>query len=150
MMPIRGTLLAVAAAGLLAACAEPPPPPTAAALTVAASQDVNGGVPVKVQVFYLSSPAAFEAADYFTLSGNPRAALGADLVGVDEYLLAPGQTATAQKTFLQPPAAVGVVAGFRNVDQPGWKATAPLAPNTVNGVTVSVGASTVSIENKAE
>jgi len=151
--PRLPAILALAGALLASACAEPPTPPTTVALTVAGGADMNGGVPAKVQVFYLTSTAKFESQDYFTLSENAQGALGADLLAEDEYLLRPGDEATGAKSFPAgpvQPAAIGAIAGFRNVDQPGWKATAPLAPNGNNAVTVSVGAETVTIESAAQ
>ena len=153
--PRRPALLALAAAALAAACAEPPPPtpPTNVALTVSRAQDMNGGAPAKVQVFYLTSPAKFETQDYFTLADEAQGALGADLVGEEEYLLRPGEEVAATQSFMPgpiTPSAIGVIAGFRSVDQPGGKATAPLAANANNAVSVSVGADTVTIESGME
>lgn len=143
----------IALAGALAACAEPPPPPpppTTVALEIVAGADLNGGVPAKVQIFYLSSTAAFEAADYFSLADNAQATLGADLIAADEYLMQPGATVTAAKTFDIAPAAIGAVAGFRSVDQPGWRTTGPIAANAANKIDVSVGADTITVSAAVE
>lgn len=137
--------LALLAALALVACAEGPPPPTNVALTVTAAPDSNGGAPVKVKVYYLASTAAFDGADFFSVFDNAAGTLGADLVSVDEYLLAPGASVSASKSFQVPVSHVGVAAGFRDIDQPGWRATAPLAPNAANPVAVTLQGSTARV-----
>ncbi|MEM6933287.1 MAG: type VI secretion system lipoprotein TssJ [Pseudomonadota bacterium] len=127
----------------LAACAEPPPPPTTVALSIVGGPTMNGGVPAKVKVYYLASTAKFEAADFFALFDDAEATLGPDLASVDEYLLAPGKTEEDAKSFLTPPVAIGVIAAFKNIGQPGWRAVAPLAPNTENPIAVILDGDTV-------
>ena len=136
----------------LAACGgpPPPPPPTSVTLTLAASPGMNGGLPAQVKVYWLRSAQRFEGADFFALFGEPEATLGPDLVAVDVHLLAPGETVEAVKTFDRPaatPAVVGVVAGFRDVDRPGWSATAPLTPHAPNARAVTLGPAAVSFED---
>lgn len=140
---IRLALLGLAA--LAAACAAPPPPPTTVALTIAATPEMNDAAPARIQVYYLASAAGFRGQDYFALSGDPKAALGADLVASDEYLLSPGQTATESRSFDQPVSHVGVVVGFRDIGSAGWRAILPLSANAPNAVKITVGANAVSI-----
>ncbi|MEM7667603.1 MAG: type VI secretion system lipoprotein TssJ [Pseudomonadota bacterium] len=147
-MITRRTMGQLTAATLLAgltACAEPPPPPTTVALSIVGGATMNGGVPAKVKVYYLTSAANFQAADFFAVFDTPEATLGPDLVAVDEYLLAPGKTEEDAKSFATPPAAVGVVAAFKNIGQPGWRAVAPLAPNTANPIAVALEGDTVTV-----
>lgn len=136
----RRRMLAALTALPLAACAGPEaPPPTSAALTLTGAADMNGGRPAKVAIFWLRGAAAFEAADFFALSENPGATLGADLAAMDERLLAPGRTVEAARSFDgPPPVALGLVAGFRNVGRPGWRAVVPLAPHAANAVAATL------------
>lgn len=133
-------LAALAAAALLTACAPPPEPPkpTTVALEIVGEPDMNGGAPVRVKVFYLKSEAAFQTADFFALDGNAAGVLGQDLIAVDEYALTPGGTAAATKSFDQPVPHIGAVAGLRDVDRPGWKATTALAPRAPNAMRLTV------------
>lgn len=132
----------------LSACAEPPPPPpppTTVALSVAGGADMNGGAPAKVKVYYLSSTAKFNAADFFAVFGEPEATLGADLIAVDEYLLAPGKSVADAKSFDVKPVAVGVIGAFRDVGQPGWRAVKPIVANAENPISVALSGNTVTV-----
>lgn len=145
----RAALVGIAA-GAVSACSPPPPPPpppapTAVALTIVGAPDMNGQRPAKVKVFYLASAATFGSADFFALFDQPDATLGADLLASDEYTLAPGRTLQDAKQFATPPAAIGIVAGFRNVDGPGWRAITALVPNAPNPIAVSLSGNTVTI-----
>ena len=139
-------IAALGALLLAAACATPPPPPTTVDLNVAADATSNGGAPVQVKVYYLSSAANFNAGDFFALFNEPQATLGADLMQVDTYLLQAGETKMDAKSFDLAPAAVGVIAAFRSVDQPGWRASKPLAPNAPNPVVVTISGQSVAIQ----
>lgn len=139
----RPTALTLAA--LVAACAPAPTPPTTVALTVATTPDMNGTAPARVQVYYLASVAGFQGQDYFALSGQPQAALGADLVAVDEYLLNPGAGTTDSRSFDRPVSHVAVVVGFRDIGTAAWRATLPLTANAPNPVKVTVTANAVTI-----
>lgn len=130
----------------LSACGMPPPPPTTINLTVAASATSNSGNPVQVKVYYLRSTPKFEGGDFFSLFNSPEATLGADLADTDNYLLTPGTDATGARSYdTAAPVAIGVIAAFRSVDQPGWRAVGALAPNTANPINVTIDGTTVTI-----
>jgi type VI secretion system protein VasD len=137
-IPNRPAVAALALGLALAACAEPPPSPTTVALGIETTADMNGGAPAKVKVYYLTSDANFRAGDFFSLFNDPGAALGQDLVAVDEYLLAPGDTASDTRSFDMAVPYIGVVAGLREVDRPGWKAIGDLAPRAANPIVLTV------------
>jgi len=138
---------ALAMAALVAACAAPPapPPPTSVALTINTAPDANSGLPARVQVYYLSSVAGFQGADYFALSDDAQATLGADLVAADQYLMSPASTQSDGKSFDRAVTHIGVVVGFRDISTAAWRATMPLTPNAPNPVAVEVGANSVSL-----
>lgn len=138
-------LTALILVGLVASCAEPPPPPppTTVTLNVTGGADMNGGAPAKVKVYYLNSTAKFKVSDFFALFDNAQATLGPDLVAVDEYLLAPGKVETDQKIFKVEPAAIGIVAAFKSVDQPGWRVSKALVPNAENPIAATLNGMTV-------
>lgn len=142
----------IALALALAACAEPPPPPapTGVALAITAGSGMNGGNPAKVKVFYLTSDANFLAADYFALNNEPAKTLGQDLVAVDEFLMAPGDTADDTKTFDLAVPYIGAVVGLRDIDQPGWRAISDLNARAPNAVGLTVDADGAKFEAIAE
>ncbi|XDA99853.1 type VI secretion system lipoprotein TssJ [Sulfitobacter sp. LCG007] len=130
----------------LSACA--PSPQTAATtvdLTITGEADMNGGLPAQVKVYYLTSGAAFGSGDFFALFNEPEATLGADLVAVDDFQLAPGRSVSDSRRFTQAPGTIGVVAAFRDIDGSRFLATRPIVPGSSNAVSVSIGANAVSI-----
>jgi type VI secretion system protein VasD len=139
---------AIASLLLLAACAAPPPPPppTSVNLSITGGSDMNGGAPAQVKVYYLASPAGFGTGDFFALFDTPEATLGADLIAVDTFQLAPDRTVTNSREFTTNPTAVGVVAAFRAIDGATFKALRPLTPNTRNPVTVTLSGNRVAIQ----
>jgi type VI secretion system protein VasD len=144
------SLPAAALALALSACAEPPPSPTTVALRIDATEQMNQGAPARIKVYYLTSDANFEAADFFSLFEEPGATLGQDLVTVDEYLLAPGETVEDVKSFDMAVPHVGVVAGLRDIDSPGWKATGDLAPRAPNPIVLTLSGEGAKVEPVAE
>ncbi len=142
----RTRLAAALALGALAlAACGGPPPPTTVTLALTGSADMNGSAPAKVRVVYLGSQARFSTADYFVLAEGAEAALGPDLIAVDDYLLSPGQSIRDARSFDQPVTHVGVVAGYRDIGRAGWRGAAPLVPRTANTVTATVGGSAVAV-----
>ncbi|MEO1469453.1 MAG: type VI secretion system lipoprotein TssJ [Pseudomonadota bacterium] len=139
--------LGIAGMAVLVGCTPEPVPPTDVALNIEGTASMNGGAPAQAKVYYLTSTANFEAGDFFALFNDPRGTLGTDVLQVDEYLLSPGASVQDTKVFSPAlaPTAIGVVAGFRDIDQPGWRTTAPLTPNGPNAVTVVLDGSTVSV-----
>ena len=141
-----GAALALALAGMLAACGPEAPKPTTVALSISAAEDANGGAPTRVKVYYLTGASVFRSEDFFALFDEPSATLGEDLVEVDQYLLAPGEGATDLKVFERAVPTVGVVAAFRDIDQPGWRAVTQLTPRGENATTVGLTGNTVTLE----
>jgi type VI secretion system protein VasD len=140
---LKLTVLAIISLVFVNACASGP---TTVSMNFIASADTNGGLPVKVTVFYLSSTSKFNSADYFTLASNPQAALGAELLKVGSVLLSPGQSKSLNATFdAGGPVAVGVIVGFKAIDSAKWNATASVKSGSENLLTVGVTSASVSI-----
>ena len=137
----------IALTGLLAlvGCAASGPAPTTVQLAIAGTADMNGGAPAKVKVYYLAPAGAFRTSDFFSVFNNPQAALGADLISVDEFQLAPGRTVTNTRSFPVAPVAIGVVAAFRDINGSKFLDVRPLAANAANTVRVVVSGKSVSI-----
>ena len=101
--------------------------------------------PPKCKSSTCSPDAKFNATDFFALNESPAGALGPDLIATDEYFLQPGLVVTDSKTFKQPTPKIAVIAAFRDVDQPGWKATADIPQNATSDAAVSIGANAVGV-----
>lgn len=111
-----------AAVGLaaLAACASAPKPAQVSG-TIQASAQVNPSTskrpsPLLVRVYELKSAAGFNSADFMSLYQRDTAEVAADLVGKEEFMLAPGESKPDAKT-LSPDTRffLGVLAAFRDV-----------------------------------
>ena len=103
--------------------------PIAGNLTAAAqvNPDVSGRAsPVAVKVYQLRSAGTFESSDFFKLYTQPAAALGADLVSSTEIMVRPGETKRFDQEIDPQTRFVGVVAGFRDVENAQWRAVAPV------------------------
>ena len=118
---------AIAMALLLSACAAKPPEDVTIKGSVYAVDSINPDSlgrpsPLLVKVFQLGAVDKFEAADYFALSDSADATLGADLLGVESFLLAPGDTKPYEGEFDPQTRFIGVIAGYRNIHQAQWRA----------------------------
>ncbi|WP_299654851.1 type VI secretion system lipoprotein TssJ [uncultured Tateyamaria sp.] len=130
-------LVCAMALSILAGCAEQGPAPTTVTLSITGAADMNGGAPAQVKVYYLNDTERFRSSDFFAVFEQPEATLGADLVSVSPFSLAPGRTVADTKSFATPPAAIGVVAAFRDING-AFLAVRTLVPNAPNPVQVTL------------
>lgn len=96
-------------------------------LAVMAEAEVNPDdkgrpAPILVRLYELKSSAAFEAADYFTLHGNDKALIGADMLVREEFILRPGETRAIRRKSHPDLGAIGVLAGYRDLGLSDWRA----------------------------
>lgn len=84
--------------------------------------------PVRVRVFELRNAASFNRADYFSLVERAQATLGADLIDQDEVLLQPGQQLNIQRSLNPATRHVGLVVGYREIDQAQWRTVLDITP----------------------
>ena len=137
-------LIALGLAGCMAAPPPPPPAPTIVNVTVVAAPDVNPNdtgrpSPVRVTLFELTSPSAFQLADFFQLDEQAQATLGGEMVSSESVIVPPGGSESVTLNFQMPSRALGVIASFQNIDAAVWRTTVPIAPNQTTSVTVNVG-----------
>src|SRR5690606_12820903 len=71
--------------------------------------------------YELRSPAAFQTTDYFALQADPGKALGADLLQVQRLTLHPGTPETLRRPGNVGAKALGIVAGYRDLDGSQWR-----------------------------
>ena len=138
-------------AALAAACASAPKP-TLVAATVTTSADANAdssgrASPLLVRVFELSNRAAFEAADYVSLFEREKPVLGAEMITVDEWIIAPKEERLLQRKLAPEARFIGVVAAYRDIERAHWRAVVPVKAQADNTVTIRAGALAVTATN---
>lgn len=95
--------------------------------------------PVTIMVHQLRSSSAFDNADFFALQ-DPAGTLAGDLIKTDQFVLAPGATATKVVAIQPDTTVIGITAGF--LDPAGKQFRAKIAaPKSSAGLIVSVGSS---------
>lgn len=124
-----------AAAGValaLVACAGAPKPAQVAG-TIQASQQVNPSAskrpsPLLLRVYELKTAAVFNSADFMSLYQRDKTELGADMLGKEEFVLAPGESKTFSKTLALDTRFLGVLAAYRDVEHAKWRSIVPVQP----------------------
>jgi type VI secretion system protein VasD len=140
MQPARCTAVLAAAAALLCACGGPPKPAQVSG-TVEASTSVNPSVskrpsPVLVRVYELKSINTFNSADFVSLYQRDQAELAADLVGRDEYMLAPGEARPFTKILSPETRFIGVMVAYRDIERAKWRASVPVLPGKKHEIVI--------------
>ena len=77
--------------------------------------------PVVVRVYQLKEVTAFQNAEYFDLADNDKKVLGGDLIGVQEYEMAPGKSQDYNRDISSEATHIGVIASFRDIDSAQWR-----------------------------
>ena len=111
-----------------------------------ANPDVRGRPsPVVVRIYELKAATAFNAADYFSLFDREQEALGAELVGREEYHVRPGETRPYQRQLQPDTKFIGVAAAFRDLENARWKQVAPVPAKGEPAVTIGVDGTAISL-----
>ncbi len=147
-------LLAVATALLLTACAKDTAKPqsevaeaeadtAAVELHFHAIAGLNPGAtgqpaPVRVRIFELKNAATFGRSDYFALAERAQATLGADLIDQDEVLIQPGQQLSLQRNLDPSTRHIGVLVGYRELDQSLWRTVMNVPPRQYTEYQISL------------
>ena len=114
-----------------------------------ANPDVRGRPsPVVVRIYELKSVTAFNTADFFSLFDREQEALGAELVGREEYQLRPGENRPYQRQLQPDTKFIGVVAAFRDLENARWKQTAPVPDKKEPSVAIAVEEAGISVSIK--
>jgi type VI secretion system protein VasD len=127
MTHLSVSLAAVTVMLALSACSGGAPAPRVVDLTLVAAPTLNPDKsgkpkPLHVRVLRLTATEALARADFFTLDGDPAKALGRELVGFDEVVMAPGATGQLQQTFEPTARYIGVVGAYSAIDRAAWRA----------------------------
>jgi type VI secretion system protein VasD len=136
-------MAALGVALLLSACAGPPKPASVTG-TIQASAQINPSAskrpsPLLIRVYELKSEAAFNASDFMSLYQRDQAALAADLLAKEEYVLDPGETKTFAKTLSPDTRFLGIVAAYRDIEHAKWRSVVAIQPSQPQKVTVKAG-----------
>ena len=99
----------------LAACASKPPEDVTLKGSIQAAADVNPDSsnrpsPLVVKIYQLKAKDKFELADFFPLFDQAEATLGADMLAVEDVMLAPGENRAYEGEFDPGTRFIGVIA----------------------------------------
>ena len=135
---------ALGVAAALVACAGGPPKPAQVSGSIQASAQINPSTskrpsPLLVRVYELKSVAAFNAADFMSLYQRDQAELAADLLGKEEFVLAPGESKAFAKTLSPDTRFLGVVAAFRDLEHSKWRSVVAIQPGQKQQVVIRAG-----------
>ena len=117
---------------LIAGCGGPKvPTPVPIEGVLAAHAGVNPDIsgrpsPVAVKVYQLHSSGSFESSDFFSLYNQAAAVLGADLVSSTDIIVSPGESKKFDQEIDPRTRFVGIVAGFRDIQNASWRALLPV------------------------
>lgn len=137
------SLLTIAMLGLLSACAGGPPPREALDMQVSATADVNPDLqgrpsPVILHILELGSAEQFNRLDYMGLTQPSGAGLGADLLGKNQMVLQPGESKTVPMELNPLTTAIGLVAGYRDIDNAAWRKVIPITQGGTKGISITL------------
>jgi type VI secretion system protein VasD len=127
--------LALGACSVFSSSGGAPPQKEPSNLQIAITSDVDlntdvkgRGAPLLLRVYELKSDVAFQDAQFFALQDNAKAALGADLLAVDQFIIRPGETREIKRKSNPETTAIGVFAGYRDLPNSVWRVVHKLPP----------------------
>lgn len=143
---------------LLIGCASEPPAvpaatlaPTLIELRIAVDNDVNPGnfgdaSPVILRIYQLRETSSFDAADFFALFNNDKAALGGDLLHKNELIVKPGDNKQLDIQAADDARSLGVFAAFRQLDNAQWRNSLKLAQHQTQSITIRLSRNQLTID----
>lgn len=136
------SLLAVAVASLLSACAGAPKREDLG-LQISATADVNPDMqgrpsPIILHVMELNSTEQFNRLDYMALTQPSGAAMGGELLAKNQVVLQPGESKTLPLELNPMTSAIGLVAGYRDIDNAVWRKTVPIQQGKTKGLSITL------------
>jgi type VI secretion system protein VasD len=136
-------LLVVPLLVLLGACAGAPPAPEELDMQISTTADVNPDLqgrpsPIILHILELSSTEQFNRLDYMNLTQPSGAALGADLLSKNQMVLQPGDSKSMPMELNPQTTAIGLVAGYRDIDNAVWRTDIAITQGSTKGITVTL------------
>lgn len=148
---VRGAALAVCVA-VLAGCAGAPKPESVG-IQISASSDVNPDLqgrpsPVILHIMELNSEEQFNRLDYMSLTQPSGAALGQDLLDKSRLILSPGDSQQLPLELNSQTTFIGLVAGFRDIDNAVWRTSLPIVQGKTKSISVTLEKQSISTSVK--
>lgn len=136
------SLLAVATIVMLSACGGAPKRESLD-MQVSATVDVNPDMqgrpsPIILHVLELGSTEQFNRLDYMSLTQPSGAALGPDLLGKNQVVLQPGDNKAMPMELNPMTTAIGLVAGYRDIDNASWRTSIPIVQGDTKGIVITL------------
>jgi len=136
------SLLTIALVGLLSACAGAPKRENLG-LQISATADVNPDMqgrpsPIILHVMELNSAEQFNRLDYMGLTQPSGSALGPELLGKNQVILQPGESKTLPLELNPMTTVIGLVAGYRDIDNAVWRKTIPITQGKTKGLSITL------------
>ena len=137
------SLLTVAMLGLLVSCGGGPPKREDVDMHINATADVNPDMqgrpsPIILHILELNSTEQFNRLDYMSLTQPSGAAMGAELLGKNQVILQPGETKALPMELNPLTTAIGLVAGFRDIDNATWRKSIPITQGDTKGISITL------------
>ena len=135
---------------LLSACASGPPEDIVLKGSMNAVETVNPDVqgrpsPLVIKIYQLKAKDKFELAGFFELFDQADATLGADMLGVEDVMMTPGEIRSYEGVVNPNTRFIGVVGAYRDINQAQWRAVVPMPEKNIlkflqrNPLTISAG-----------
>jgi len=138
---------------MMGACASGPPEDVVLKGSLEAVESVNPdgqgrASPLVIKIYQLKANDKFELADFFALFDQPEVALGADLLAVEDVMMAPGEIKPYEGEFDPDTRFIGVIAAYRDINQAEWKSIVPMPERNITNF-LRRGALTIKAERLA-
>jgi len=127
------------------------PDPTLLNLQISTSADANPDTrkrpsPLVLRVYELSGHALFDTADFLALFEHDRETLGAEMLGKEEWVMAPGSVRTLERKLAPEVRHLGILAGYRDLERARWRLVVPVKPQVRNTVRLRADARALGID----
>ena len=121
---------------LLSACASGPPEDIVLKGSIQAVETVNPDVqgrpsPLVIKIYQLKAKDKFELADFFALFDQADATLGADMLGVEDVMMTPGEVRPYEGVVDPNTRYIGIVGAYRDINQAQWRAVVPMPEKNI-------------------
>jgi type VI secretion system protein VasD len=139
----------------LADCASMEPKKTPMKFLVQADQSINPDehgdpYPVVIRIYELKQTTLFNQLAFFDLMDADANKLGPDLVAKREIEIKPGETQTFDRDTPVETRYVGVIAGFRHIENAQWRVDGEVKPERGNQIVIKLTAYSVNLKATAD
>lgn len=130
------------------------PDPTLLNLQVTTALDTNPDArrrpsPLVLRVYELSGHALFDTADFLALFERDRETLGAEMLGKEEWVMAPGSVRVLDKKLAPEVRHLGFIAGYRDLERARWRLVVPVKLQVRNTVRLRADARALALDPAA-